>query len=96
MCPDDFYHAVRVFKHFIIPETQHMKTGALQMARALGILLPAIGMLAAIHLNDKPVFKTYEINDVVIDGLLTAELCSKLFPVQAMPQMPLRIGHIFS
>jgi hypothetical protein len=52
-------------------------------------------MLAAIHFDDQPSFKTYEVDDVSPDGMLALELESVKQAISQMrPQLALSVGLI--
>ena len=80
-------------QHFGIPETDNLKTLALQKGRACAILLDLLGVLSAVELDDKPMLPAAKVSDVRTDGLLPTELGScNLQIAQSCPELAFGIG----
>jgi hypothetical protein len=73
--PDTF----DIFQHLVIPEPQDAIAMLGQPLIAHGVA-SALGMLAAIDLDDKPFLPTDKIDDVPSDRLLTDEFVSNQRP----------------
>jgi hypothetical protein len=65
-------NALRVFRYFAAPKTQHGPTVLFQEARAVGIC-GTIKMLAAIQFHRQPCLAARDINDERADDGLTRE-----------------------
>jgi hypothetical protein len=61
---DSVDYAVHACEHLEIPEPQYMILHVLQLDCPNAVLLDLIRMLAAIKLDDQPVFLTAKISDI--------------------------------
>ena len=78
----------------MIPKSQHAKAIPLQLRRAISMVPPPHIMLAAIQLDNQFLLEADEINGVCSDRRLPAKLpAAELAKANALPQMPLGIGH---
>jgi hypothetical protein len=85
-------YTVEIFQHFVIPESQHSKSVLFEDCGSMVVLRHAIGVLAAIELNDQPCFDTCEVNDVSGNRQLSAELeVAQAPPTQMCPKKSLDI-----
>jgi hypothetical protein len=69
---DGLQHAVGVQQDLMIPESDDAPALLLQPRRP-ELIIPALGMLAAIGLNDKPTPDTREVDDVPANRMLATE-----------------------
>ena len=66
------HHPFRIIIHFIVPESQHLKTLRTQIYISF-FIIRRIRMLATIELDNEPLLEIHEIRDVMIDGHLPPE-----------------------
>jgi hypothetical protein len=79
-CREDYFpDAFDIAQHLVIPESQHTIAMFSEPSIAHGVA-SALGMLAAIDLDDKPFLATDEIKDIPSDRLLTDEFVSAQGP----------------
>jgi hypothetical protein len=86
-----------LFKHFVIPESQNIKTGGAQkrIARLVSFTVHMISMLAAVELDGQMRLQTHEVEDVAAERMLAAELPSiELTVAQPGPQTLLGAGQV--
>lgn len=69
-----FLYRLNLLKYLVVPEPQYMKTSLLQSLSANLVILCLFDMLSAIYLNHQSAFQADEIEDVVAEWMLTAEL----------------------
>jgi hypothetical protein len=93
-CRDRFENAVGVGHHVIVPKSEHPIAVFGQPPVANKIAL-AVGMLAAVHLDNQAPFATDEVDHIGSDRLLTRELEAKgRSRTQSIPEPELGIGGI--
>src|SRR3954470_15388654 len=82
-------NAGRMIEHLVIPEAQDDKVARAQPGIALGIV-GALGMLAAVELDDELPLEADEVHDVASELLLPAELeAAEAAVAQQAPHPPL-------
>jgi len=85
-------NAFEILEDLLIAETDDGQPVAFDERRAIGILLGSVLVDGTIDLDDQPDLGAVEIDNEAIDGVLTAELLSKLSLAQLRPQPLLRFG----
>jgi len=94
---DRIDNPIAVFKHLVIPKSKYPKSLAIEPLRPFQVLLPSVGMLTTIHLNNELSFEANEIDDVCANGRLPAELAIVYLPMpQLIPDALFGIGHVFT
>jgi hypothetical protein len=86
-----------LFKHFVIPESQHRESGGAQkrISLAVSMTVNMISMLTAVELDGQMRFQTHEVEDVAAEWMLAAELPSvELTVAQSGPQTLLGAGQV--
>jgi len=92
---DCFDHTVRVLKHIVVPEAQHLKPLRFEPRRPVRILLHLLGMLATIHLNYEFVRQAHKVDNIVAQWDLTPKTkFAQLMPAQTGSKMLFRVGLI--
>jgi hypothetical protein len=66
-----FQHAVNILQDIIVPKPQYLETFSLQPCISFIIFSFFEGMPSAVHLYDDSSLKTYKINDISPNGLLS-------------------------
>jgi hypothetical protein len=74
--PDGLGDALYIPQNVVVPETQHGEGLKLQV-RIAALIIGALGMLAAIRLDNYPLIEIDEIGDVPIDHDLTFEFVAR-------------------
>jgi hypothetical protein len=69
---DGQQHSVHLLQHLIVPEAQHAKAESLESSIS-DLIVFAVGVLAAIDLNDKEVLQAGEVCDVRANRMLSPE-----------------------
>jgi hypothetical protein len=92
---DGAQHALPFSQHLPVVETQHVKTMAPKLQRALLIRLHCFRreMLSAVQFNHQASFETCEVGEEGADGALAPELvASKSAVAQRIPKLALGFG----
>jgi hypothetical protein len=85
-------YTFEIFQHFVIPESQDSKSILFEDCGSMVVLRHAIGVLAAIELNDQSCFDTCEVNDVSGNRQLSPEFEFAQAPsAQMCPEHPFDI-----
>ena len=69
--PDD---TLQVLQHFVVPETNDLKTEPVEFLGSILIVLASFRMMTAIQLHDQASFQTNEISNVGTEPKLPLEL----------------------
>ena len=86
------YYCVRLGKHRVVPEAEHLEAKSCEVVIPMGILGCLLNVLAAVYLDDEASFQANEINDVGANGSLTAELeAVDLTQAKVRPEFALRV-----
>lgn len=86
-------HPLKIFKHVIVPKSQHSEAIKVEKPVPFFIFLPGGSVLSAIEFDYQSLFKADEIDDVAVDGLLSPEFISyHLFSSQLLPQKNFSFG----
>jgi hypothetical protein len=88
-------HIICPLQHLVIPEANHSKSAASKILRSFDVVQQIVRVLTAVHFDDKSRAKTYEIDDVTADRLLSPEPMISKMPVSKLtPQATFGIGGI--
>jgi hypothetical protein len=68
------FDCIDFFQDLDVPKPQYAKPLRIQPCAPIRIVSNLLGMLPAIQFDNQPLFKTYKIDNVLTDGLLSAEL----------------------
>jgi hypothetical protein len=81
-------HSIEIAEHFFIPESDDLKSMGFQSRRARSIFFfSLIRMLSAVHFYDQSMPQTAEVDDVIADCMLTAELRAvQAFGAKVLPE----------
>jgi hypothetical protein len=71
---DHFKHTIDIAKHVVVPESQYAVAVRLESLSALGIRNCRRRVLTAVDLHDEPRTVTREVDDVLLDPNLPAEM----------------------
>ena len=85
-----FKHAVDVAKHIVVPESQNAVAVCFQRLRSLSIRGCHRSMLTTIDLNNETGGMTCEVDDVLLDPDLPAEM--RILDGEAMTQVPPKLA----
>jgi hypothetical protein len=92
-CPNRLDHRIGLRHHLMIPKAQHAKPGLSQM-RVTALIASRFKVLAAIHFKHEPPLQAHEIQHVIYERVLAAELATfELSSTQVPPQRRLGVGH---
>jgi len=69
-------HIIRIFKHLMVPKTNHLISLMLKPLSTLIIFLSGFYMLTTVYLNNQLCFKTYKVNNIIPHWLLSSEFIS--------------------
>jgi hypothetical protein len=94
LVPDPVAHCVVLVEHLSVPESQYAEPCALQSSGPLRVCRRCFCVLPAIHVNHELGVETNEVEDPVLEGMLTAKLQARdLSRAQQVPKLALGIGH---
>lgn len=92
---DHFHDSACLGENVVVPEAKHLEPESCEISIATGIQHRLLNVLAAVHLDDKALFQTDKVNDVVAYGPLAAELeAVDLAQAQVSPEFALSIGRV--
>ncbi len=94
MIYDFLYHTINILQHLVVPEPDYLVALIVKPFIPSGIRTALI-MLTAINLDYDPFLKTDKIHNISAHRLLPAKLYAQLLPAYFIPQLSLRIGHVF-
>lgn len=90
---DALEHGLRLLQHFVVPEAKHSKPCRFERRGACRILGEGLGVLRSVHFDNQFLLQAHEIEDVIFEWVLTAELHPQLFAPYAMPKLSFCVGH---
>jgi hypothetical protein len=90
---NNFKHAIDIAKHVIVPEAEHAVAVRFQRLRPLGVSGRGRSMVAAVQLHNQVRAVTGEIDDVLLDADLSAEM--GILHSEAMTQVPPEFAFCF-
>ncbi len=86
-CVNRGQHRIKLLQNLVVPEAHHTIPAAFEERCPQRVVLDAVGMLAAVELNDQSTFKATEVDNIRADRKLTPELLTAESPIpQAMPE----------
>src|SRR5690606_23512406 len=90
---DHFQYSSPVLEDIVVPETQYGKACLFQLPRPPAIVLRRLGMLSSVKFDHESSFDAGEVEDVVAERVLSAQLGAVELPAsQVSPQFAFGIG----
>ena len=84
--PNFLKHGFALLAPFIVPESQYGEPLGFQPSIAAAVVVCCFHMLATVEFDDEASLETYEINDVMTNGLLSPKFeCAKSFGAEVLP-----------
>ena len=96
---DDLQYGIGFVQHLVIPEAQHTPAVQLQKLGALLVVRQtiAMGVLAAVELNNEVGWHAGKVGKVGASGVLAAEfVAGKLLRAQVVPEQALGVGGLLA
>jgi hypothetical protein len=92
---DALEYSLRLLEYLIIPESNHAKSAACQVVRALKIIERGIRVLPAVELHNQPRSHADEIHDVSTEHRLPTEpISAEVTVAQQPPKHTFGIGRV--